>query len=149
MQIPQDFLSYEQKTLILVCDRGRAKFYNAFNRDFKLAEEIQNDRLELDDIEPYSTVAGGHLSKSQDENFKDREAKIFYKKLAKKIFDKKQTDDFLKLIIIIAHEDKNILFDELHEEVKQLLEFVIPEQLLKKPDDELVKIINKERKLIK
>lgn len=145
MQIPQDFLAYAQKTLILVCDRGRAKFYQAFDRKFNLAEEIKNDRLELDDVEPYSTLAGGHLSQSQDEDFKDREAKMFYKKLAQEIFDRKQKDEFQKLIIVIAHEDKNILLDELHEEIKQTLQFVILEQVLKIPDDELVKIIDDRR----
>lgn len=142
MQIPQDFLAHNQKTLILVCDRGRAKFYQAFDRELNLVEEIKNDRLELDDVEPYSTLAGGHLSQSQDEDFKDREAKKFYQKLAQEIFDRKQKAEFQKLIIVIAHEDKNILLACLHEEIRPLLELVVPEQSLKISDNALAKLID-------
>lgn len=142
MKLSNNLLPYSQKTLILVCDRGGAKFYQALERAFDLINEIKNDRLNVEDIQPYFTLAGPKLSISQDENLKDREAKIFYKKLAQEIFDRKQKTEFQKLIIVIAHEDKNILHDCLHEEIKPLLQLVIPEQSLKISDDALAKLVD-------
>ena len=148
MQISQDFLPYKHKTLILVCDSSHAKFYQAYERNFELIEEIKNDRIKLDDTERYSTqTGGGILSKVVDEDFKERETKMFYKKLADKLFDSFHDEKNSKLILIIPDGDKHVLTNELHEDVKQSLVHAIGKQATKIPEDQLVKMIDEERRI--
>ncbi|MBI4714109.1 host attachment protein [Candidatus Uhrbacteria bacterium] len=147
MQISQDFLPYEHKTLILVCDNAHAKLYQAFGREFNFVEEIKNDRIKLDDIERYATqTGGGILSKIEDEDFKEREAKTFYKKLAQMLSDRKDAEEW-KLILVVPQEDKNVILDLLQNDVKQSLVHVIEKQPPKLPDDQLIKFIDNERRI--
>ena len=147
MQISQDFLPYEHKTLILVCDSSHAKFYQAYERNFELMEEIKNDRIKLDDFERYTTqTGGGILSKIEDEDFKERETKMFYKKLAQILFDRFHDEKNSKLILVVPEGDKNVLVDSLHEEIKKSLVLVIGKQSTKIPDDQLIMSIDEERK---
>ncbi|MBI2475408.1 host attachment protein [Candidatus Uhrbacteria bacterium] len=147
MQIPQNFLSYEHKTLILVCDSSHAKFYQAYERNFELIEEIKNDRMKLEDTERYTTqTGGGILSKVEDEDFKERETKIFYKKLAGILFDRFHDEKNSKLILVVPEGDKNVLVDSLHEKVKKSLVHAIGKQPPKIPDAQLIKFIDEGRK---
>jgi len=149
MQISQDFLPYEHKTLILVCDSSHAKLYQAYERNFELMEEIKNDRIKLDDTERYTTqTGGGILSSIEDEDFKERETKMFYKKLSGVLFDRFHDEENSKLILVIPEGDKNVLIDLLHEKVKKSLLCAIGKQSTKIQDDQLVKMIDEERSVL-
>ncbi len=146
MHISEPLLPYEKKTLILICDRQHAKFYQALDRDFDFVEEIKNDRSKLDDPEHYSAPIGGsRVAITTDEKLKDREAHAFYQDLAKKLFDLTQTDHE-EILIAIPNDDKNILSDALHEQVKKLITLVIDKELTKMPEDKLIEIIDSHRR---
>lgn len=148
MQLSESILPYDEKTFILVADRLRAKFYLADKTNFTLIQELINDRMEVGDSERYASNVGGgaRLAISQDEQLKEREAQTFYKQLAGILFERKQHSEYQKLILVISHEDKNVLTDELHTTVRESLELTIPKELIKTPDDQLVKIIDGARR---
>ena len=148
MQIPEQFLPYNEKTCIFVCDHVHAKVYQAFQNDFNFFEEVTDTRAKLDDIERYSQGDGSLHFSAQDEGFKEREAHLFYKQLARKLFDLKQSQSFEKLVLVLPEEDKNIFVDLLHEDVKHSIEQIVPKQLTNLSEDQLVEAIDKARRII-
>jgi len=149
MHIPEQFLSYDKKTLLLVCDKKIAKLYTAFDREFQSLEQLENDRLSLDDTERYTAaIAEGKLTKGQDESLKDREGQTFYKHLAQVLFTKKQEGLFDTLILVVPQDDKNSLVGALHPEVEKTLDRVIGKQLTKVSEDQLVEKVDAERRSV-
>ncbi len=146
MHISETLRPYEETTYILVTDRLHAKFYQANKRDFAFIEKKENDRLKIGETERYSSQGGdGPLFQSKDEQLDDREALTFYKELAKDLFEQKQKKAFEKLIIVIPQNDKNLLVNELHPDVQHSLELVIPKELTRLSEDELIEKINEAR----
>lgn len=148
MQIPEQYLPYEFKTFILVCDHLHAKVYQAHGREFNFVQEWKDERLDMSgDTERYQSSTGSQHFAAQDEDFKEREGKLFYHELAKQLFDLKHEQGFEKLILVVPHGDKNVLEEALHDDVKRVLERTIPKQLTKVSEDDLVEAIDKERRV--
>lgn len=148
MQLPHALLPYAEKTIILVCDRLTANFYSAKNRQFELIEHRENDRLTLDDTERYvvSVGDGRGIATETDEKLKLREADRFYRELCAWLFERLKTHAYEKLIVVVPHEDKNRLTDHLHTDVRERLDRVVPKELTKLSDAELISRLNEERK---
>ena len=148
MHISENFLPYESKTIILVCDRLHAKVYQAHDREFNFVEEITDDRLPIGEAERYTASGGGHQFTENDEGLKEREAHVFYAELAKKLFEHKHKAGFEKLILVVPHEDKNVLIEALHDDVKRVLDRTIPKQLTKVGEDQVIEAIDAERRTV-
>lgn len=148
MQISEHYLPYESKTVLLVCDHLHGKVYHAKGREFNLIQEWKNERLDMTgDTERYQSSNGAQHFSSQDEGFKEREGNAFYVELAKHLFELKQTEGFEHLFLIVPHEDKHLLEDALHPEVKQTWNQTIPKQLTKMSDGDLIEALDKERRV--
>lgn len=141
-------LPYAEKTIILVCDRLTANFYEAKKRLFALVEHRENERLTLNDTDRYSVAVGnsGGVATEMDEKLKLREADRFYRELCEWLFERLKTNGYEKLIVVVPHEDKNRLTDHLHTDARARLDRVIPKELTKLSDAELIQRINEERK---
>jgi len=148
MQISEQFLPYEFKTVLLVCDHLHGKVYHAHGREFKRVQEWNNERLDMTtDTERYQTANGAQHFSAQDEGFKEREGNKFYQELANHLFELKHGEGFEKLILVVPHEDKNVLEEMLHDDVKRVLERTIPKQLTKVSDEDLVEAVDNERRI--
>lgn len=148
MHISETFLPYESKTFILVCDRLHAKLYQAYDREFDFVEEMIDDRLPIEDAARYTGSGGGHNFTENDEGLKEREAHVFYGELAKKLFEYKHKEGFEKLILVVPHEDKNMLVEALQDDVKRVFERTIAKQLTKIGEDQLIEAIDAERRIV-
>lgn len=147
MQLSSELLPYEERTILLVCDRMQARLYEAHNREVSLLDTITYNQLPLDENERYSVqVAGERMSKSQDEGLKEREAGDFYKQLAEYLFGLGKRVDYAKLVPVIPKDDQNMLLEALHPDVSTRVDRVVPKQLTKVADDELIKRLDQERR---
>lgn len=148
MQLPHALLPYAEKTVILVCDRSTANFFEAKQRQFERAEHRENDQQMLSDTERYviSVGDGRGIATETDEKLKLREADRFYRELCAWLFERLKTNGYEKLIVVVPHEDKNRLTDHLHTDVRTRLDRVVPKELTKLSEAELIQRLDEERK---
>lgn len=141
MILAEHLLSYQHTTMLLVCDRLRSRFFYGQDREVQEVDAMLNDRRSLES--DHSKQAGGeHMVEPRDEQYHDREAGVFYKTLADRLFELKKQRPYEHLILVVPEDDKNLLADALHEDVRKTLEVTLPKLLTNVDDHELMERVD-------
>jgi len=143
MILADHLLPYSHDTLLLVCDRASARFLHAHDREVKEVDTIENDRLDPVNEHP---PGGEHMAVTRDEHYHEHEAEVFYKKLAERLFELKQQMSYEDLILVVPGDDKNLLADALHEDVRQTLQSTLPKLLTNLGDAEVMEHVDQHRR---
>ena len=137
MQIPQEFHSFEKKTLVVITDHIHAKLYTAFDRDFEFVEELKTDypSHEGGDRTSMVTSGGGHSAEMNEKDNIIGEDHLF-RIIAADLHKRLQNHEF-DAVIIAAGPEVHQLEKLLHPDVHACVTHFIPKLLTRFQPHEL------------
>jgi protein required for attachment to host cells len=144
MHIPEPFASYEEPTLLAVCDNEHARFYRLLNRELTDMGEIRIDHASKDGNDHTSGVtSGGAHFAATSENMEDHSEKQFAKLLAEELHRRLQKQEYEALIMTVPEPRINAFVDGLHRDVQATLVKTIGKSLAKEPILDVLQRIQK------
>ncbi|MBI4592219.1 host attachment protein [Candidatus Uhrbacteria bacterium] len=144
MHIPEPLRSYENLTLLAVCDNEHARFFLLEDRAVTEAGEIRVEHASKDGNDRTSgvTSGGGHFAE-MNEKLEDQSERRFGKRLAEELHQRLQRKEYNELILTIPESRINEFIDGLHNDVRARLVHTVGKTLTKEPLPEILERIQK------